>query len=112
MRKLKIFKGNKDARTVYISGQITGLEQEVAQAKFEEAEILLVEKGYKPFNPMKLNPPTISKRWKEYMLDDIILLFNCDAIYLLDNWQESKGARIEHFIAKEMNMVILSGETI
>ena len=111
MRKLKIFHP-KDIKTVYISGQITGLELKEAKAAFDKAEALLSEKGFKPLNPMKANPPMSAKNWKEYMLDDIVQLFNCDGIFLLDNWQDSKGARIEHFIAKEMGMLILTEETL
>ena len=44
---------------------------------------------------------------KEYMLDDIKLLFDCEAIFLLNNWQASKEARIEYLIAKEIGMTIL-----
>ena len=97
---------------IYISGQITGLELEEAKVLFEEAEILLLERGYIPINPMKLNPHTDGKTWKEYMLDDLDALFDCEAIYLLDNWQESKGARIEYQIAKEMDMVILTDKIL
>ena len=111
MRKLKIYHP-KEIKTVYISGQITGLELKEAKANFDKAEALLLEKSYKPFNPMKVNPPLSGKNWKEYMLDDIVQLFDCDAIFLLDNWQDSKGARIEHFIAQEMGMMILTEETI
>ena len=44
------------------------------------------------------------------MIDDLRLLFDCEAIYLIDNWQMSKGARIEYYIAKELGMSII--ETI
>lgn len=107
MRKLNIFTP-KDIQTIYISGQITGLELKEAKANFDRAEVLLLEKGFNPLNPMKVNPPLSAKNWKEYMRDDIVQLFNCDAIYLLDNWQASKGARIEHFIAQEMGLMILT----
>lgn len=109
MRYLKICKDRTpNGQLVYISGQITGLELKEAKANFDQAEALLLEKGFKPLNPMKVNPPLSGKRWKEYMLDDIVQLFNCDGIYLLDNWQASKGARIEQFIAQEMGMMILT----
>lgn len=93
---------------IYISGQITGLELEEAKAKFNRAETMLQEKGYHPVNPMRLNPHEENKTWKEYMLDDLDALFDCEAIYLLDNWRESKGARIEYQIAREMEMQILT----
>lgn len=107
MRRLKIFTP-KDIQTIYISGQITGLVLKEAKANFDQAEALLLEKGYKPLNPLKVNPPLSSKSWKEYMLEDIAQLFNCEGIFLLDNWQDSKGARIEQFIAQEMGMMILT----
>ncbi|KAA4746913.1 DUF4406 domain-containing protein, partial [Bacteroides fragilis] len=53
------------------------------------------------------NPPMENKSWKDYMIDDLKLLFDCEAIYLIDNWQSSKGARIECYIAKELGMRIL-----
>jgi hypothetical protein len=40
------------------------------------------------------------------MLEDIKNLFYCDSIFMLHNWVESKGARIEHFIATEMEIKI------
>lgn len=92
---------------IYISGQITGLGLEEARAKFDKAEKALIGKGHNPINPMKLNIPIEGKTWKDYMLDDLELLFDCEAIFLLDNWQASKGARIEYSIAQEMEMTIL-----
>lgn len=29
---------------------------------------------------------------------------NCDGIFMLDNWQKSDGARIEHYIARTLGM--------
>lgn len=106
MRKLKIYHP-KEIKTVYISGQITGLERKEAKANFDKAEAFVFEKGYNPLNPMKVNPRLSGKSWKEYMLEDIAQLFTCEGIFLLDNWQDSKGARIEHFIAQEMGLMIL-----
>jgi hypothetical protein len=45
------------------------------------------------------------------MIDDIRGLFDCDAIYLHSDWGQSKGARIEYQIAKELNLkVMFAGE--
>lgn len=92
---------------IYISGQITGLELKEARAQFDKAEKILIEKGHNPVNPMRINNPIAGKTWVDYMLDDLKLLFDCEAIYLLDNWQASKGARIEYLIAQEMGMAVL-----
>ncbi|WP_448826943.1 DUF4406 domain-containing protein [Capnocytophaga bilenii] len=41
------------------------------------------------------------------MVKDIVDLLQCKAIYMLQGWQESKGARIEHYIATEIGMPIM-----
>ena len=40
-------------------------------------------------------------------LKDIADLLHCNAIYMLQGWQESKGARIEHYIATELGLHIM-----
>lgn len=91
---------------IYISGKITGLDLKDALANFEKAETELVAKGFEPINPMKKVSEQQGKTWKEYMLADIEILWDCEAIYMLDNWKDSKGARIELAIAKELDLEI------
>ena len=31
----------------------------------------------------------------------------CDAIYMLDNWQDSNGARVEREKAEELNLTVI-----
>nr|DAN18739.1 MAG TPA: protein of unknown function (DUF4406) [Caudoviricetes sp.] len=45
--------------------------------------------------------------WEAHMLKDIIDLLQCNAIYMLQGWQESKGACIEHYIATKIRMPIM-----
>nr|DAN72896.1 MAG TPA: Blasticidin M [Caudoviricetes sp.] len=40
------------------------------------------------------------------MLKDIADLLQCKAIYMLQGWQESKGACIEHYIATQIGIPI------
>ena len=91
---------------VYISGQITGLEYQQAQEKFESASVLLSDMGLVPVNPMKNGLPYDSE-WEKHMIRDIEMLMGCDAILMLDNWTESRGARIEKKIAEERNLLIM-----
>lgn len=93
---------------IYISGQISGLIRDDAQKNFDCAERYLRSLGFKVLNPMKLNPYNPDWSWQQYMLEDIRELFECDAIFLLDNWVNSRGARIELNIAHEMGMQIFS----
>ena len=96
---------------VYISGKITSYDIEVAESKFNESEEFLRLKGFTPVNPFKLSETHPDKTWKDYMIDDIRGLFDCDAIYLHSDWGQSKGARIEYQIAKELNLkVMFAGE--
>jgi hypothetical protein len=41
------------------------------------------------------------------MKEDISALLTCDAIYLLKNWGDSRGARIERAIALELGIKII-----
>lgn len=90
---------------VYISGKISGLELKEAIQNFSNAELLLASAGMTPVNPIK--GVDQEKSWKQHMVRDIELLFSCDAILLLRNWTDSKGARIEKNIACECGMKIL-----
>jgi hypothetical protein len=88
---------------IYLSGKITGLTYEQAFDKFAKAEKTASALAKEVINPMTLNH-NHDKSWENYMLEDIKYLFSCDSIFMLDNWNESKGARIEWFIAKEMKI--------
>ncbi len=83
---------------VYISGKITGLPIEEAKDNFSKVQIKLEEQGYKVVNPLENGLPTNAK-WKDHMKADIKLLMDCDTIYLMKNWKDSKGAKVERDIA-------------
>lgn len=91
---------------VYISGKITGLPYEEAVRKFKRAEEQVRSFGYEPVNPI-CNGIDIEAQWKEHMKVDIGTLLDCEAIYLLQDWSESRGARIERNIAEEMGHFIM-----
>ncbi len=90
---------------IYISGKITGIENE-APALFKEAENLFLDKGYAVINPMELNHQH-DKSWHSYMKEDIKALCDCDTIYMLTNWTDSKGAIIEHTIAMYLGLKVI-----
>ena len=91
---------------VYISGRITGLKLEDAKHLFVNSERAVKQMGHTPVNPLELVEWTPFKAWEDYMVCDIALLFTCQAIYMQSNWGQSKGARIEYAIAKEMGLMI------
>ena len=89
---------------IYISGQITGIEKEAFKL-FEKAENKLIRLRDTVINPMKLNHNK-NATWREYMTKDIDALMECEGIYMLKNWQKSKGAKIERLIAISFDMEI------
>ena len=97
---------------IYISGKITGLPIKAVTKKFKETQNILESKGFQVVNPFELNK-NIKKSmptWMDYMINDISYLFDCDAIYMIENWGQSKGSRIEYAIAKELNLKIYFAE--
>lgn len=92
---------------VYISGKITGLDLAEAFNKFEHAENGFYELGYSPINPMKLQHTSHDGKWESYMRLDIKHLMDCNAIYMLQGWHESKGAMLEYSLALQLGMLVL-----
>lgn len=93
------------AKLIYIAGKISGMEKE-AYELFEAAQIELESKGYVVINPMKL-PHNHNKTWQSYMRECIKELVDCDEIYMLNNWRDSKGARFERNLSLELGIKII-----
>lgn len=85
---------------IYISGKISGLPYNEVEQKFEDAEALLTELGFEVVNPLK-NGLSPDAPWIKHFCKDIELLDSCDAIYMMDNWNDSRGARHEFEFAKK-----------
>lgn len=88
---------------IYISGKITGLPLSEVRQRFAETAAFLDEIGFEAVNPLK-NGLDESADWKEHMVADIRMLLDCDAIYMMDNWMQSRGALIEYDIANRLDM--------
>jgi len=91
---------------IYISGQISKMDYSEAFDLFQDAEIYLRNWGYEPVNPMKSEGEVPGKKWAEYIAEDVIILDECDGIYMLPNWRNSDGARIEHHFCEVRNKQI------
>ena len=90
---------------IYISGKISGIENE-APKLFKDAENYLNKIGYYPINPMELNH-NHDKSWHSYMKEDVKALCDCDKIYMLSNYKDSKGAIIELEIANYLGIDVM-----
>ena len=90
---------------VYISGKITGIEG-LANDYFKAAEQKLKAAGLTPANPFKFDHDH-DKSWESYMRVCIIELCKCNTIYMLPNWKDSRGAKIEYKLAKKLGLHVL-----
>lgn len=77
---------------IYIAGKITGLERYEYEAKFSKADYELRRMGHIPLNPTLLPQGLMHK---EYLHICYSMIDVCDGILLLDNWQQSIGAKKE-----------------
>ncbi len=79
---------------IYVAGKITGEERSAVEKKFQAAKELLVNKGHSVFIPTVL-PDYKDVSHEDYLYICYSMIDVCDAVYMLDNWQNSKGARME-----------------
>lgn len=81
---------------VYIAGPMTGYP-ELNYPAFEMAAKKLRSMGFEVVSPAELN--LIDESYLRAMRKDILALVDCDHIVMLDGWEKSKGATLEHHIA-------------
>lgn len=93
-------------KRIYISGPITGIDPEVCRNRFGAAEKRLIARGYTPVNPLKNGLPETAS-YDEHMQRDLEMLATCDAVYMLEGWEKSKGCRIEFNVAATNRIPII-----
>ena len=99
---------------IYIAGPMTGCKDHNRTAFFTEAMRLAADRH------VVLNPATLPEglSQQQYMSICIPMLMCADAIYLLEGWVDSAGARAEYVMALKLNMPVsfpenrAAGETV
>lgn len=95
---------------IYIAGPMRNYEA----LNFEE--FFVTARRLRKLNWEVENPAAYDvKRWfagetlteKEILSSDIQLLVDCDAIFMLDGWDKSDGARMEYYFAKGVGMEVI-----
>ena len=102
---------DKRGQNIFISGKVSGMDLEETRRKFFKAEQEIYDHNYfyslrrEVINPMKLGL-TFKDSWLKCMLVSICNLLKCKSIYMINDYQDSKGARIELWIAKVLKYKI------
>lgn len=89
---------------VYISGPITGKLNLNVEA-FDKAVDVLRHRGFSTVNPHDLETDK-TKSYAHYMKLCLVALMQCDSIYMLDGWEASRGARLEHRVAVVLGLTV------
>lgn len=89
--------------SIYISGAMANRPHEYKKA-FAEVENELTEKGYTVVNPAWLPKGLNITR---YMPICFSMIDGCDAIYMMNGWEESKGACLEKAYAEYQGKLVI-----
>lgn len=90
---------------IFISGKITGDPN--YKIKFNQAASLLNSQEYIVLNPALL---PFGMTNEEYMKIGFSMLECCDFVYMLKDWKDSVGAKLEHQYAKYCDKSIIYEE--
>lgn len=96
---------------VYISGAITN-DPDYRQ-KFMQKAKELQNLGYEVVNPVVISAHLEMKmgkqnvKYEDYLREDIKELLRCDGIASITGWEKSKGAKLEHLIARVLKITVV-----
>jgi len=88
---------------VYVSGPMSGYA-ESNFPEFERVEMNLLLNNQIAISPHRNKPHLCAT---DYLRSDIIALTQCDAITLLDGWENSIGACVEVAVAISLSLVFV-----
>ena len=96
---------------VYLSGKMTGLEENVYKENFRKAEMFYRSCGYEVVNPCDLAEIVLKRKpdasYEDFMAEDLRALRSCTHIALLGGWENSPGARRERSEAERLGLAIM-----
>ncbi|SIS84094.1 DUF4406 domain-containing protein [Alicyclobacillus vulcanalis] len=90
-------------KRVYLSGPMTGLPQGNRPAFLEAARALRAH-GIQVLNPAEFG--SADDDWYAAMRRDLRMLMDADAVVTLPGWERSRGARLEVYVASQLNMPV------
>jgi hypothetical protein len=87
---------------IYIAGPMTGLP-EYNRAAFLAAASRITTAGYDCFSPTSLwQQALVEHPWEHWLRLGLRELTYCDSIYMLQGWNNSRGAVLEWKLAHEL----------
>jgi hypothetical protein len=95
-------------KRIYVAGPMSGLP-ELNFPAFHAAAAKLRAQGFDVVNPAEINSDPAAK-WEDCMRADIRELVTCDGIALLPGWGRSRGALLEHYLARRLGMKVMQLE--
>lgn len=95
---------------LYLAGPMTGYP-ELNFPLFHAEAARLRALGFEIVNPAEINSDP-SAEWLECMRADIKQLVDCDGVALLPNWSASRGASIEHNLARDLGLRVIQARHI
>lgn len=94
---------NLEGKIVFISGAITGVDG--YRKIFDAAEQWLFEQECTVLNPAVLPPSGLE--WEAYLRITKAMLCEADVVYVLQNWEHSRGVKEELDLATRLGMEII-----
>lgn len=91
---------------LYLSGQMSGLEDHGVEAFRRNREALRAE-GYDVACPAELGQVD-GWSWEDYLKRDLQVMLDCEGVATIDGYEVSRGARLETFVAREVAMPVKS----
>lgn len=92
-------------KRIYIAGPMTGLPN-FNYGVFNAAAAMLRAAGHLVENPAENAAPHCGT-WLGWMRLGVAQLVQCDAVYMLEGWECSRGARLEHQLAVGLGLQVL-----
>jgi len=100
-----------EARRIYIAGPMTGLPEHNFPA-FHAAAERLRKAGWEVVNPAENFGGRTDLPRERYLREDVAQLVRCDAVALLPGWEESRGAKLEYLLARELGLKVIDVATL
>lgn len=94
----------------YLAGPMSG-HPDLNFPRFHAATARLRALGHEVVNPAEINVDP-SAGWAACMRADLAQLLTCEAIALLPGWEASRGATLEHHVAKTLGMRVFDAASM